>query len=103
MVKKSKKGKKKATKKLTPEEEKTRMIGVLMLKSQKSEEEILKSYNQFYAENPEGIISKEKYVATIKVLNKLIFLFSQTLFVTRVYLKNQIIQIDSTKLIPRTL
>ena len=67
MVKKSKKGKKKAAKKMTPEEEKNLMIGVLMLKFQKSEEEVLKCYNQFYADNPEGSITQEKYVSSIKV------------------------------------
>lgn len=54
---------------MTPEEEKNLMIGVLMLKFNKSEEEVLKSYNQFYADNPDGSISQEKYVASIKVVN----------------------------------
>ena len=43
------------------------MIGVLMLKFQKSEEEILLSYNKFYADNPDGVISKDKYISSIKV------------------------------------
>ena len=68
MVKKSKKGKKKAVKKMTPEEEKTLMIGVLMLKFQKSEEEVLKCYDQFYADNPDGSITQENYISSIKVL-----------------------------------
>lgn len=67
MAKKSKKGKKKAAKKMTPEEEKNLMIGVLMLKFQKSEEEVLECYNKFYADNPEGSITQEKYVSSIKV------------------------------------
>ena len=54
---------------MTPEEEKNLMIGVLMLKFNKSEEEVLKSYNQFYADNPDGSISQAKYVASIKVVN----------------------------------
>ena len=68
MVKKSKKGKKKAVKKMTPEEEKNLMIGVLMLKFQKSEEEVLKCYDQFYADNPDGSITQENYISSIKVL-----------------------------------
>ena len=67
MPKKSKKGKKKAVKKMTPEEEKNLVIGVLMLKFQKSEEEILLSYNKFFADNPDGVISKDKYISSIKV------------------------------------
>ena len=68
MAKKSKKGKKKAVKKMTPEEEKNLMIGVLMLKFQKSEEEVLKCYDQFYADNPDGSITQENYISSIKVL-----------------------------------
>ena len=68
MAKKSKKGEKKAVEKMTPEEEKNLMIGVLMLKFQKSEEEVLKCYDQFYADNPDGSITQENYISSIKVL-----------------------------------
>ena len=67
MAKKTKKGKKKAAKKLSPEEEKQQMFEVLMAKCSMSKDEIEKLYDDFYAENPDGFISQEKYVSTIKV------------------------------------
>lgn len=67
MAKKTKKGKKKAAKKLSPEEEKQQMFEVLMAKCSMSKDEIEKLYEEFYAENPDGFISQEKYVSSIKV------------------------------------
>ena len=67
MAKKTKKGKKKAAKKLSPEEEKQQMFEVLMAKCSMSKDEIEKLYDEFYAENPDGFISQEKYVSSIKV------------------------------------
>ena len=70
MPKKIKKSKKKAAaaaKKLSPEEEKQLMISVLMVKCNLSEEELLKAYDDFYTDYPDGVISKEKYIASIKV------------------------------------
>ena len=67
MVRKTKKGKKKA-KKLTPEEEKEALVETLMVKCNMSKDEILKLYDDFYEENPEGVISRDKYVASMKVL-----------------------------------
>ena len=66
MVRKTKKGKKKA-KKLSPEEEKEAMIETLIVKCNMSKDEILKLYDDFYEENPEGVISRDKYVSSIKV------------------------------------
>ena len=68
MVRKTKKGKKKA-KKLSPEEEKEAMIETLIVKCNMSKDEILKLYDDFYEENPEGVISRDKYVSSIKVNN----------------------------------
>ena len=67
MVRKTKKGKKKA-KKLSPEEEKEALVETLMVKCNMSKDEILKLYDDFYEENPEGVISRDKYVASMKVL-----------------------------------
>ena len=70
MPKKIKKSKKKAAdaaKKLSPEEEKQLMISVLMVKCNLSEEELLKAYDDFYTDYPDGVISKDKYIASIKV------------------------------------
>ena len=66
MVRKTKKGKKKS-KKLTPEEEKEALIETLMVKCSMSRDEILKLYDDFHEEHPEGVISRDKYVASIKV------------------------------------
>ena len=74
MVRKTKKGKKKA-KKLSPEEEKEAMIETLIVKCNMSKDEILKLYDDFYEENPEGVISRDKYVSSIKV----IFIINATL------------------------
>ena len=71
MPKKIKKSKKKAAaaaKKLSPEEEKQLMISVLMVKCNMPEDELLKAYDDFYTDYPDGVISKEKYIASIKVL-----------------------------------
>ena len=67
MAKKSKKGKKKAAKKLSPEEEKQQMFEVLMTKCNMSKDDIEKLYDEFNAENPDGFISMDKYVSSMKV------------------------------------
>ena len=66
-IKKSKKKSAASAKKLSPEEEKQMMISVLMVKCNLSEEELLKAYDDFYTDYPDGVISKEKYIASIKV------------------------------------
>ena len=66
MARKTKKGKKK-TKKMSPEEEKEAMLSAMMVKFGMSREDIEAAYQLFNDENPEGVISKEKYISSIKV------------------------------------
>jgi len=65
MARKTKKGKKKI-KKMNPEEEKEAMLSAMMIKFGMSREDIEAAYQLFNDENPEGVISKEKYISSIK-------------------------------------
>ena len=78
MTRKTKKGKKK-TKKMSPEEEKEAMLSAMMIKFGMSREDIEAAYQLFNDENPEGVISKEKYISSIKVnsQNLLSFVYLQ--------------------------
>ena len=78
MARKTKKGKKK-TKKMSPEEEKEAMLSAMMIKFGISREDIETAYQLFNDENPEGVISKEKYISSIKVnsQNLLSFVYLQ--------------------------
>ena len=78
MARKTKKGKKK-TKKMNPEEEKEAMLSAMMIKFGMSREDIEAAYQLFNDENPEGVISKEKYISSIKVIsqNLLSFVYLQ--------------------------
>ena len=78
MARKTKKGKKK-TKKMSPEEEKEAMLSSMMVKFGMSREDIEAAYQLFNDENPEGVISKEKYISSIKVnsQNLLSFVYLQ--------------------------
>ena len=74
MARKTKKGKKK-TKKMSPEEEKEAMLSAMMIKFGMSREDIEAAYQLFNDENPEGVISKEKYISLIKVNSQNLLLF----------------------------
>ena len=68
MVKKGKKGKKKGKKALSPEEAKKELVATLMVKCEMTEEDILQAYDEFFEKNKKGIIGKEEFIQSRKVI-----------------------------------
>ena len=69
-----KKGKKSSGNVLSPEEEKKEVVSVLMTKCDMAEEEVLEAYDEFHNQHEKGVISKEEFVKTrrvIQILNSL--------------------------------
>ena len=75
MAKKGKKGKKKVKKSLSPEEQKKELVSALVAKCEMTEEEVLKAYDEFHEKNKKGVIGKEEFVRSRKVV------FSVNIFV----------------------
>ena len=67
MGKKSKKGKKKAKKALSPEEYKKEIVSTMMVKCEMTEEEVLQAFDEFYEKNKEGKIGKDEFIGSRKV------------------------------------
>ena len=50
--------------------EKRELVKILMSKCNKTKDEILKDYDNFYKQHPAGIISKDEYVNSTEVSRK---------------------------------
>ena len=70
MAKKGKTGKKKGkkTRPMDPEEEKKELVSALMTKCNMTEEEVLEAYDGFHEQNKKGVISKEEFIHSRKVI-----------------------------------
>ena len=66
MAKKGKKMKKKGKK--TPEEQKKELVSTLMAKCDMTEENVLEAYDEFYKLHEKGVISKDEFVDSRKVI-----------------------------------
>ena len=55
------------------DQEKRELVKILMSKCNKTKEEVLAEYDEFYKQHPEGLISKAKYINSteVKKLSKL--------------------------------
>ena len=67
MARKGKNSKRKNKKSLTPEEEKKEMVSVLMVKCDKTEEEVLQAYDDFHINHTDGVISKDDFLKSTDV------------------------------------
>ena len=67
MAKKGKKGKKKAKRSLSPEEQKEELVSALVAKCEMTEEEVLQAYDEFYEKNKKGFIGRDEFVSSRKV------------------------------------
>ena len=72
----AKKGKKKGkkTRPMDPEEEKKELVRALMAKCNMTEEEVLEAYDGFHEQNKKGVISKEEFIHSRKVIKNQIHL-----------------------------